>query len=178
MCGSARYGARLGANVTVCGGVVYHRPMRKLAIATAVLGAVALAAPSSARAEGLGIGVFFGEPTGLDLKIDLQARSSLDIVLGATTFRDGRTNYGHLSYLYTLVAARGQSVVVPIRLGIGGAIFGNSDNIEGLVRVPFELGLRFRRTPIEIYGEITPVIVLTNDADFDVMGGIGIRFYF
>jgi hypothetical protein len=144
--------------------------------AVAVAAALALA-PSDAHAD-FGIGVFLGEPTGLDVKIGLQARSALDIVLGATSFRDGRASYGHLTYLYTIVAANGQSVIVPLRIGIGGAMFGNSDNIEAAVRAPFELGLRFRRTPIEIYGEIAAAIVLTQDAHFDVQGGIGLRFYF
>jgi hypothetical protein len=156
--------------------------MRKL-----VLAALAIAfasAPAPARAEGLGIGIFVGEPLGLDLKIALERRSSLDIVLGATSIERGRESYGHLTYLYTLAVARGRSVLVPLRIGIGGAIYGISEDLVGIAaRAPFEVGLRFRRSPIEIYGEIAFLLQLVDegagdDIATDITGGVGIRFFF
>ena len=56
--------------------------------------------PSPARAD-FGLGLFLGEPTGLDLKFGMGNRSALDIVLGYTTFDDARTGYGHVTYLVT-----------------------------------------------------------------------------
>lgn len=148
--------------------------MRKLAITAVIL--LGLAAP--ARAD-VGIGVFVGQPTGLDIKIGLQGRSALDIVLGTTRLDEPRASYGHLTYLILLGMARGQSVNVPIRLGIGAAVYGFSDdNTQLAARMPFQLGLRFRRTPLEIYGEIALVIELIDDLDTDVDGGIGLRVYF
>jgi len=52
-------------------------------IALVVAATAATATP--ARADGFGLGVFLGEPTGLDLFIDLRHRSALDIVLGIDT---------------------------------------------------------------------------------------------
>jgi hypothetical protein len=150
--------------------------MRKLVLAFLIL-----AVPTAAHADGLGIGLFVGEPLGLDLKIDLQPRSAIDIVLGATSINRGRESYGHLTYLYTLLVARGQSVRVPLRLGFGGAVYGiTEDNTGVAARVPFELGLRFRRSPLEIYGEVTFVLQLVGPGDVqpDVDGGIGLRLYF
>lgn len=154
---------------------VYHRGMRRLTIAILL---VALGS-APARAEGFGLGFFLGDPTGLDLKIDLQRRSALDIVLGLYDFREGRgARYAHLTYLVTPVYARGQSVNVPLRLGIGAAVFGSSDHIDAGVRVPFELALAFKRTPLEIYGELAALLQLTDDPRFDLQGGVGLRFYF
>lgn len=153
---------------------VYHRVMRTLAIAVLSLAL----ATSSARADGIGLGFFFGDPTGLDLKIDLQRRSALDIVIGLANFRERGAKYAHLTYLVTPIVARGRSVDVPLRLGIGGAIYGTSDFINAGVRVPFEVALAFRRTPLEIYGEIAMLLTLTDDPRFDLQGGIGLRFYF
>lgn len=149
--------------------------MRRLTIAILVV----MLGVAPARADGFGIGFFLGDPTGLDLKIDLQRRSSLDIVLGIYDFRDGKDfGYAHLTYLVTPVYARGRSVNVPLRLGIGGAVFGFRSDVHAGVRVPFELGLAFKTTPLEIYFEIGALLALIGeDPRFDLQGGVGLRFY-
>lgn len=151
--------------------------MRTLMLAMLVL--IGLHAP--ARAEAIGIGLFLGEPSGLDIKVGLSAKSSVDIVIGQSTYKEGRTDYAHITWLLTPFVARGRSVLVPFRIGIGAAAIGVvDDNAHAAVRVPFELGFRFRRTPLEVYGEIAikGVFVEEDFIDFDVDGGIGIRFYF
>lgn len=147
--------------------------MRKLVILAVLAGAV-----PAARAD-VGLGLFVGRPTGLDLKLGLAPRSGLDIVLGWDTFRDGRDLYAHVTYLATLVVAHGQSVIVPLRLGIGGAIYGGEPNFA--VRAPLEIGFRFRSAPVELYGEIAARLELANrpgDPDFWLDGGVGFRIYF
>lgn len=151
--------------------------MRKHALAMLVL----LALSSTARAEAIGLGLFLGEPSGLDIKVGLSARSSIDIVIGQSSFRDNRTDYLHLTYLLTPFVARGRSVLVPFRIGLGAAAIGVvDDNAHMAVRMPLEIGFRFRRTPLEIYGEVAlkGVFVEEDFITFDVDGGIGIRFYF
>lgn len=152
--------------------------MRKLVIVLALLASLSL----PARAEGFGIGFFLGEPTGLDLKIDLQRRSALDVVLGITSIRNRDPLYAHLTYLVTPFMGQGSAVRVPFRVGIGAAVYGNSDDINAGVRVPLELGLWFRRTPLEIYGELALLLTLIDENDnynrLDLQGGVGLRFYF
>ncbi len=152
--------------------------MRKLVIVLALL----VLPVTAARAEGFGIGFFLGEPTGLDLKIDLQQRSALDVVLGITSLRNRDPLYAHLTYLVTPFVGQGQAVRVPLRLGIGAAMYGRGDDINAGVRVPVELGLWFRRTPLEIYGELALLLTLIDDNDnynrLDLQGGGGLRFYF
>lgn len=153
--------------------------MRKLALLVVMLGLVA-----PARAD-VGLGVFVGEPTALDLKIGLSRRGGLDLAFGWDTFRDNRDHYAHVTYLATLAVGHGDSVNVPIRLGVGGAIYddGTFDNGTNLaVRAPLEIGLRFRRSPIEIYGEVALLLTFLDDHDnnntVDLQGGIGFRVYF
>jgi hypothetical protein len=151
--------------------------MRKLVLALVLVAAF----ESTSRAESVGIGLFLGEPSGLDLKVGLSAKSSIDIVIGQTSFRENRTDYLHITWLLTPFVARGRSVLVPFRIGIGAAAIGVvDDNAHAAVRVPLEIGFRFRRTPIEIYGEVAikGVFVEEDFIKFDVDGGIGIRFYF
>ena len=154
--------------------------MRKLLLTTIVFGLVIAGRAAPARAD-FGLGLFLGEPTGVDLKVGLSNRSGLDIVLGFTTLREGRDGYGHLTYLLTPLVAQGDAVTVPIRLGIGGAIFGTSNNLSFAVRAPFEVGIRLHRTPLEFYGELALALVFVdpqNDLLFDVQGGLGFRVYF
>jgi hypothetical protein len=152
--------------------------MRKLLLTTLILLGVARATP--ARAD-VGLGLFLGEPTGVDLKIGMGNRSAIDLVFGYTTFRDGRTGYGHLTYLVTPLVGHGSSVTVPLRLGLGAALFGPSEDIGFSIRAPLELALRFRSTPIELYGEIALEIELVGAGDppfLDVQGGGGFRLFF
>ena len=142
-----------------------------------------------ARAE-VGVGLFIGEPTGLDVKLDIARRSALDIVLGYYShWRDYGLDgqYGHLTYLVQPMVAHGDSVLVPLRLGIGVAIFDQNghfdDDLNMAVRVPFEIGFRFRRTPLEIYLEVALKVTFLDGEPYDhetvdLDGGLGLRFYF
>lgn len=143
---------------------------------------LAIAAP--ARAD-VGLGVFVGEPTGIDLKLGLSSRSGLDLLIGWDTYHDNHDHYGHLTYLITPFVGVGDAILVPLRLGIGGAIYDDGDFNRGTnvaVRLPAQIGLRFRRTPIEIYGEVALKITFIDENDnndtVDLDGGMGIRFYF
>lgn len=152
--------------------------MRILSFAIVAIIAVTAAAPSTARAESIGLGLFIGRPTGLDIKIDLARRSAIDILLGVTSFEGGRATYGHVTYLVTPFVGRGRSILVPLRLGVGAAVYGVEDNVDFAVRAPLEIGLRFRRTPLEIYGELALAFQLSGGADLYGQGGIGLRVYF
>jgi hypothetical protein len=155
--------------------------MRKLLPATLVFGIVLAARATPARAD-FGLGLFLGDPTGLDVKIGLGSRSALDIVLGFNTYRDGRGNYGHLTYLVTPLIGHGDAVLVPLRFGIGVALYGTSDDLDFAVRAPFEIALRMRHAPLEFYGEIALALTLFDPGEdslqTDVQGGLGLRVYF
>src|SRR5262245_44591751 len=85
--------------------------IRKLVLIATLITA---SAPTAARAE-VGLGAFFGEPTGIDFKLDLSRRSALDILIGYYShWRDyGFTGaYGHATYLVQPMVASGESVYV------------------------------------------------------------------
>ncbi|HUQ05120.1 MAG TPA: hypothetical protein VM261_21605, partial [Kofleriaceae bacterium] len=119
---------------------------------------------------------------------DLERKTALDFVIGWNDFDDdnGRDGYAHLTFLVNIANVRGRSVLLPFRLGVGAAVFDDNrdfgDDINIAVRAPFELGIRFRSTPLEIYGELALVVVLIdendNHDDVDADGGIGLRVYF
>lgn len=159
--------------------------MRKLVLLLVLL---AIATPRAAHAE-VGLGLFVGEPTGLDVKLGLGRRSALDLLLGWYSHWDDndRINdgaYFHATYLVTPVVSAGRSVIVPLRIGIGGALFDDAgrfdDHLHVAVRAPLEIALVFRSTPLEIYGEIALKATINDHDDriLDLDGGVGLRFYF
>src|SRR5262249_25118121 len=158
--------------------------IRKLVlIATLVIAS----APTAARAE-VGIGAFFGEPTGIDFKLDMSHRSSLDLLVGYYShWRDYALHggYAHATYLVTPLVGPGDSVNLPLRLGFGVAVFDDdrffNDGLSAAVRLPFEVALRFRSVPLEIYFELALKLTFVGPArdpdPLDLDGGIGLRFY-
>ena len=155
--------------------------MRKLLQTTVVFGLVVVAARATPARADVGLGLFLGDPTGLDLKVGLDVRSGLDIVLGFTRLATNSDGYGHVTYLVTPLVAQGDAVTVPLRLGIGAAVFGDRNDLSFAVRAPFELGLRLRRTPLEFYGEIALALAFIdpqNDLELELQGGGGFRLYF
>ena len=154
--------------------------MRKLLLTTVVFGLVVTARATPARAD-VGLGIFLGEPTGIDLKVGLTGRSGLDLVLGFTRLSSNADGYGHVTYLLTPLVAHGDAVTVPLRVGIGAALFGTRNDLELAIRAPLEVGFRFRRTPLELYGEVALAFVFVdpaNELELDVQGGAGLRVYF
>ena len=184
-CGSGHGHRRTGAVAACYDGAMSSIPARFSALAVA---AALVAVPATASAGGLGIGLFIGQPTGLTIKVDLQRRTALDIVLGVTDFDDdrGRSNYGHVTYQVTPFAATGESVVVPFRIGIGVAAYDGAgdfgDEVNVAVRAPIGIALQLRRTPVEFYGEVAFKLVLLDENDNEDLvnldGGIGFRIYF
>lgn len=155
--------------------------MRKAMVAVMI----ALGASAAHADQGIGVGIFAGEPLGLDLKFGLGGPSSLDIVLGWTTYKDGRDAYGHITYLATLGVAHGSAISVPFRLGIGAAVYDDGSFDSGVnlaARAPFEIGIKFHSAPIELYGEVALKLTLidanNNNDDVDLDGGLGFRLYF
>ena len=159
---------------------------RKLLIIAAL---VLTTSARPARAE-FGLGLFIGDPTGIDFKFDIARKSAIDILIGwpGEFDDDYHTDggYAHVTYLVQPLVTHGSSVIVPLRLGIGAAIYDHSsrfsDHLHLGIRVPFEVGLRFRRTPLEIYFSIALELLAFDSDDHghdrvDIGGGIGLRFY-
>ena len=169
----------------------------KLVIIATLLFSTAAARP--ARAE-VGVGFFIFEPTGLDLKVDLNQRQALDFLLGwYSGWRDryylDHGGYFHATWLYQPWVGMTNTVAIPLRIGVGGAIFDDrgrffddrdrffdDNDINVAARFPFEIGFRFLGTPVEIYFEIALKLTIIDPGDdhptADLDGGVGVRFMF
>jgi hypothetical protein len=155
--------------------------MRALPGVVLAAAAAVTVVPATASA-GVGLGLFIGDPIGVTLKADLKPKTALEVLVGGTTYRDGRGTYGHVTFLAAPFVAHGDSVSIPFRLGIGGAAYEAGDDVGFSVRAPFQLAFQMHSAPIEFYLEVSLRVVLAepadNTGDLDVDGGGGFRFYF
>jgi hypothetical protein len=150
-----------------------------------ILAVAVIAAPTRAHA-GVGLGVFVGEPLGVTLKVDLKKRTALEVLVGWDDWDEDRGNdeYAHVTFLAALAVAKGESVLIPFRLGIGGAVYDDrgDDDINFAVRAPFQVAFQFRSAPVELYLELALRFEIIDDEGdddhFQLDGGLGFRFYF
>ena len=131
-------------------------------------------APDEAQAQqrgGFGIGAQLGDPSGLALKFgsgslfDLAAGWDLDEYIFIQ---------GHL-----LLAERPiPGANAPLTYFYGpGAFVGIPDKGDAAVGFSFNFGGAYYTGPIEIFLQITPRLSLVPDTDFDIGGGLGVRYY-
>ena len=147
--------------------------MRK-AIIIALLGVFSLT--MSAQDSGIGAGVIFGEPTGLSFKSWLTSKNAVDAAVTWSAIDDYL--YVHADFLIhnfdIIDVSDGQ---LPLYFGIGGKVgFGNDLSMG--VRVPIGLDYMFSGAPVDIFVEVVPGLKFLPAIDFDVDGGIGIRYWF
>ncbi len=126
-----------------------------------------------------GIGVIVGEPTGITVKYNLDAKMSIDGGLGWSTSSDNEFHiYGtYLYHMYDLIKVPKGNL--PLYFGGGFRFFKREkkDNEFG-IRIPVGVEYQFENLPLGAFVELAPVLNLTPDTDLDLEGGIGIRYFF
>jgi len=123
-----------------------------------------------------GIGIILGDPTGLSAKLYTGNNNAFDFA-AAWSFKGS----GHLllqaDYVWHSSLSRTSSGMFALYYGIGGRIiFSNDPNVG--VRIPIGIDYVFSTAPVDIFLEVVPVLDLIPSTDFDLNGGIGVRFWF
>ena len=127
--------------------------------------------------KGFGLGIVLGEPTGLSAKLWTSSSNALDFGAAWSFKGDGhmllQADYvWHSFNLINLSSGR-----LPLYYGIGGRVILSDDPLLG-VRIPIGLNYQFATAPIDIFVEIVPILDLVPSTDFDIGGGLGVRFWF
>src|SRR5260370_26870117 len=128
---------------------------------------------------GFGIGAIFGEPTGLSMKYWLSDIPAVDLGT-AWSFEDHGSFQLHGDFLWhkfdLFRVPRGE---LPLYFGVGGRVKvpDHGDTRAG-IRLPIGIAYEFPDVPIEIFGEVAPVLDLTPSTEGRINGGVGIRYYF
>ena len=105
-------------------------------------------------------------------------------VLGANACDFGAAwsfqGFGHLlsqaDIIWHSSLTKASSGGLTLYYGIGGRVVFSSDPNVGL-RLPIGLDYIFSSAPIDIFVEVVPTMDFVPDTDFQVNGGIGIRFW-
>ena len=143
---------------------------------SALLLPLLLAAPDAHAQRGpFGIGGQVGDPTGLALKF-ASGRSAFDLAAG-WDLDDYLFVQGHL----LLRERRFPGATTDLRYFYGPGLFlaardrgGDDDLAFGF---NFNAGISYYVDAFEFFGQLTPRLQLVDDTDFDLGGGLGVRFY-
>ncbi len=145
---------------------------------------------TQAQSRKFGLGVIIGEPTGLSAKLWTSNNNALAFGLGWSVqgyrFNGFDPDYNkvtrthiHVDYLWHSFNAISSNGEFPLFYGIGGRIntgpeYGGTFGVRGV------LGIAWlpRSTPLDIFIEVVPTLLLVNSTGFGIDAGIGARFYF
>lgn len=127
----------------------------------------------------LGIGFMIGEPTGLSLKSWTGGNNAFDLGLAWSLGRYDAVNI-HGDYLWHNYNTFNEvdEGTLPLYYGVGARLtFDENDDAVIGARVPVGINYLFEDSPIGLFLEVVPVLNLAPTTDFDVDGGLGVRFY-
>ena len=123
-----------------------------------------------------GIGIILGEPTGVSAKLWTSSTNAFDFA-AAWSFKGD----GHLllqaDYVWHSPLTRTSSGKLDLYYGIGGRIIFRDDPLVG-ARIPVGLDYKFTSAPIDIFAELVPILDFVPSTNFNLGGGIGVRFWF
>jgi hypothetical protein len=145
---------------------------------------------TQAQSRRFGLGVIFGEPTGLSSKLWLSNSNALVFGIGWSVHgyrfngfdseynRTTRTHI-HVDYLWHSFNAISSSREFPLYYGIGGRI-NSGPEYSGSIAARGVIGIAWlpRSTPLDIFIEIVPTLLLVNSTGIGIEAGIGARFFF
>jgi len=159
------------------------KSMKKLIFTVALI--ICFTGLAKPQQSGFGLGVMFGEPTGISFKGWISERSAIDGGLGWSYVHEGSIHI-HVDYLYHFYNVF-DNQKIPLYLGVGGRIklknnnennnSNNSDMRIG-VRIPFGISYQFTEVPVDIFLEVAPILDLNPSTQGSVNGALGVRYYF
>jgi hypothetical protein len=126
-----------------------------------------------------GAGLIVGEPIGASLKCFLNRIVAIDGVVG-WSFEDNTDLHLHSDVLFhrrDLVNSSNGELAGYI--GVGGRVQfrDNADERFG-IRIPLGVAYTFRDAPVDVFGEVAPVIDVSPSTEGDFTAGVGARYWF
>ncbi len=146
------------------------------------------ASPLLAQPQRVGLGFAFGEPTGISWEYRLNQTNSIEGAIGFSPFDQYRV---HADYVWRSYPFQERSLGVYYGVGavIGfgrtgyviyddryGTFFRNQDADFG-IRAPLGLSYLIPGSPVNVYGEIAPMMIFAPGTGLGIDGGLGLRFF-
>lgn len=132
---------------------------------------------AKAQGQGFGLGVILGEPSGLSGKLWIGEETAIDGAL-AWSFGSNSNLLLHADYLFhNFDLFDVQEGELPLYYGLGGRIK-LADEINASVRIPVGIDYIFANAPLDIFFEVVLMLDLVPSTEFNLNGGIGVRYFF
>jgi len=126
-----------------------------------------------------GAGIVVGEPTGASLKYFFSETLAVDGALGWSFYDDADfdAHSDVLFHRHHLVDTSAGDLAG--YLGVGGRvqIRDNADDRFG-VRVPVGVSFMLEKVPVDVFGEIAPIVDFSPSVEGALSGGVGVRYWF
>jgi hypothetical protein len=156
--------------------------MKKMALIILCVAAVSgMAHAQTGRSGGnTGLGVIFGEPTGVSFKYWTSRTIAFDAA-AAWSFVNGGSFQIHADLLFhSFDVFRVERGRMALYYGFGGRVKTKTDTEGARVsfRLPIGISYELERAPVEIFVEVAPMLDLTPKTQGNIGGGIGFRYYF
>lgn len=145
---------------------------------------------TEAQNKKFGLGVIIGEPTGLSAKLWVSNNNALAFGLGWSVqghpFYRFDSHYDRVTrtdiqvdYLWHSFNAISHNNQFPLFYGIGGKI-STERGYNGTFGVRGVLGIVWlpHSTPLDIFIEVAPILLLVNSTGFGIDAAIGARYFF
>jgi len=133
---------------------------------------------SSSGPGGFELGIILGEPSGISSKIWFDRNTALDGAISWSLRDNSEDLYLHADYLwhsYGLIDD--SSGLLPVYYGIGGRVVLADDTRLG-ARVPVGISWLLGGAPLDLFIEAAVILDIIPETEFEMNGGIGIRFIF
>ncbi|MGL1936932.1 MAG: hypothetical protein OCD01_18030 [Fibrobacterales bacterium] len=136
---------------------------------------VATLSAQDTASKNIGVGVIFGEPTGISVRYWGSANHAYD---GAVSWSFTKNVViVQVDYAMKMTELKLPTFNLPIFVGPGVAV-GFKENPWVNARVKCGVAYQFPQHPIDVFAELVPALELIPDVGFDLMGGIGVRYFF
>lgn len=146
---------------------------RSVILAVALLAGFLAPASAHAQSGGTGLGIILGEPTGFTARF-MRGGNNFQ-VHAAWSFSNEAAVQVNGDYLRS--GTLDTDPMMPFYFGLGVRVKFADDAQVG-VRVPLGVNHFFDSQPIELFGEVVPIVDIAPDTDFDFNGAVGVRYYF
>ena len=137
---------------------------------------------SFAQERPFGLGIMFGEPTGISAKLWTSSNNAFDFGLGWSTFNnenDTRNSVNfHMDYLWHSFNVISSTERFPLYYGFGGRITSGGNETSFSIRGVIGIAWLPRDTPIDIFFELAPTFEFAPSSGFSIDPSLGIRYFF
>ena len=130
-----------------------------------------------AQDTGFGIGLYLGEPTGIGMKGWVASNGAIAGAIAWSFAGNGHLHIHADYHRHSFKLIQVEKGKLPVYYGIGAKIVFQNDPIFG-ARIPLGINYIFDDAPLDIFAEIVPGLELIPSTEFDLSGGVGIRYFF